>query len=133
MADIFKINGETYNVNVIELEETPIINDKYNYTTQNGKDFSKPYGVYASYTVTLGDPTSDVEAIEHNRLFEDLTSINADNDGYCTFESYHNAGKMAFEGRITTSSRKLFIAKTGTLNLWRGLSFTVVSREPYKR
>lgn len=128
MASIFSIDGETYDVNIIELTQGVSLNARWSYTTNLGGTKRKLFGAYLAYTITIGDPTSEAQAIEHYRLFEKLTEVKDTHTIVCP----HNLTTISFEGSIQVSERKLKIAQQGTLNLWGGLSFTFVASNPYK-
>lgn len=128
MANIFSIDGETYDVNITDLTQGVSLNERWAYTTNAGNTKRKLFGAYLSYTITIADPLNETQAIAQYRLFEKLTEVKDTHVIVCPY----NLSTVTFNASIQVSERKLRIAKQGTLNLWGGLSFTFVANSPYK-
>lgn len=120
------IDGETFDVPILALDETCDFLDKYAERNQNGKLLRELIGVFKNQRLQFGAPTSVTEREEYARLWEKLTEpvefhtvIVPDEDGVdFTFRAY-------FAG-VGRSLRKVKDEKT----YWKSMTVNFIAEEP---
>lgn len=93
----------------------------------DGSYFNDVIGTYLSYDVTVAVPAG--QETTYDALHDVLT--NPDNNAEHDFEFPYGQGTKAFRGRVESVSDKLY-RQEGTVNIWRGISFSVTSTEPIR-
>jgi hypothetical protein len=123
---IFKINGETPNVNVISLQRAANVLDGSNAgRLKNGDMMRDIIGTYYNYTIEVSPKASDTAA--YNDLYETITA---------PVESYpvelpFGQSTLKFDA-YTASAEDSLRYTNGTRNHWRGLKFTMTAKAPQK-
>ena len=120
--DIFKIDGQSYNVGVKSIKREAPFLDKYANRTENGDVKRDLIGVYRTYTLTLV-PVNDVD--EYERLYNKLTEP----------VDFHNitvpdtTGTITYKAYVTTVSDDIKYIKDG-IPYWGNLQVKFIAKSP---
>ncbi len=122
------IDGTTYNVPIIALDETCEFLDKYAERTEDGKLHRELIGCYKNQKIQFGAPVSPADVLEMANLWLKLTEpvefhtvTVPDTDGITfTFTAYFSS--------VSRSLRKWTNAKT----FWKTMTVHFIAQSPFR-
>ena len=126
MTDLITIDGNTYDVPIVNIDISYEPLDKYAERTSDGKLHREVIGVFAKYNVTFG--VSNANPTSYASLVSKLTEP----------VEFHTVVLPAESGTVTgsfyfgTVSHNLYRAK-GSNNYFKGLSVPIIPREPTRK
>lgn len=120
----FKMDGEAYNVDVIELtRKFSVLDSEKSGRTQDGKMYRDPIGTYYNYTMTVMRRGNDVDALD-----DFWEAISAPKESHkCTFP--YGQDMLTQEMYVTSGEQKLR-RMTKERNEWDEISVSFVAMEP---
>lgn len=127
MPNIFVIDGETFDVGVVELKRGAQVLDKYANRNESGDLLRKIIGVYYNYYLTF--PELNLDSEEYERLYNKITEP----------VEFHNitvpasTGTFSFEAYITAGEDNLFQHKEDGNHIWGGLKVSFIAKSPARR
>lgn len=119
---MIKIDGEIYNVPVINIKRTADFLDKFATRVESGDLYRELIGVYFNYQLQIG---STLDVYEYARLWKKLTEKKEfhevtvpDEEGEYTFTAYFAS--------ISDELRKC----SGKTNYWKNLTVNFIAKSP---
>lgn len=124
---IFTIDGQSYNVGVVQLERGTEFLDKFAERTEDGVLRRQLIGVYFNYYLSFPEINSD--SAEYEKLFDKITepvefhriSVPGTTGGY-TFQAY-----------ITAQKDKVVKWRPDGNHVWGGLKVSFIAQEPARK
>lgn len=119
---MFKINAESFNVGVLELQRQIDKVYKYQVTTQDGVCCSEIKARYPVYTLVLGA----VDQTDYDRLYDVLQR----GGGVFTCTLPYNQKDIVIEATIDVEQDGILFVEAGGLRRWDGMSITIKGINP---
>lgn len=119
---MFKINAESFNVGVLELQRQIDKVYKYQVTTQDGVCRSEIKARYPVYTLVLGA----VDQTDYDRLYDVLQR----GGGAFTCTLPYNQKDIVIEATIDVEQDGILFVEAGGLRRWDGMSITIKGINP---
>ena len=125
MLNIVVLDGITYDVDVISIDRTADMLDKYANRTEDGELHRELIGVYFNYQLKFG-PGVNID--EYNRLWEKLTEAVA----FHTVTVPYGNGSYTFVAYFASVKDQLML-KERQDNFFNNLSVNFIARSPARR
>lgn len=130
MANLFKLDGQEYDVGVIKLERNVNVLDRYaERSSSSGLLYRDVIGCFLGYKLSFVRITSQNLASEYTRLFEKLSS----SDKYHEITVPYNQTTVTYTAYISSVSDELMRVLPSGINVWGNLSAEFIARSPYKK
>lgn len=120
------IDGITYDVNIVSLDETCDFLDKYAERTENGKLQRELIGCYFNQRLVFGAPVTTAERTEMAALWNKLTEATEFHEVTVPDEDGISFTFNAYFANVTRSLRKEVNAKT----FWQNMTVNFIAEEP---
>ena len=129
MSNLFKLDGQTYDVGVIKLERNINVLDRYaERSAASGWLYRDVIGCFLGYKLSFVRITSENSASEYTRLMERLSSA----DEYHTITVPYNQTTVTYECYVTGVSDELMRVLPSGIVVWGNLEAEFIARKPYK-
>lgn len=124
---MFTIDGESFEVDIIDLERGAEVIDKYAKRVENGEMKRKILGVYFNYYITL--PNFNSNSAAYARLYDKVTEP----------VEFHNIvvpgtiGTYSYKAYITAGKDKLMEWREDGKHVWGGLKISFIAQSPARK
>jgi len=122
---VFSIDGETYNVGVVEVSRKVNVEDKYTNLAESGDLSREILGVYCNYSMTFGDIS---DSSEYERLFDKLT----EDTEFHTIVVPGTTGMYTYTAYITGVKDKLVKYQSDGKHRWGSLEASFTAKTPVR-
>jgi hypothetical protein len=119
---MLKIDGNTYDVDVVSCKRKADFLDKYAERSEDGNLHRELIGVYFNYQLKLGP---GINRAEYDRLWEKLSEPEA----FHTVRVPYSSGEYTFIAYFSNLSDELLLCHEG-VHYWNGLTVNFTAKSP---